>query len=126
MHFLPIVFHEILTQLYCPHLMNEEMELSYFRYLRPQDWQGRSRVRLPDCWDHTHTRCTKVHYAVKEHGQYRLEKEKGAGGEKTRETGQIKEGYLGATPHFQQSVADEKYFRKVSRVTDEGEKERRQ
>lgn len=47
-------------------------------------------------------------------------------GETTRERGQIKEGYEGATPHFQQSVADEKrYFRKVSRVTDEGEKERR-
>lgn len=67
-----------------------------------------------------------MHYAVKEHGQFRLEKEKRAGGETTRERGQIKEGYEGATPHFQQSVADEKrYFRKVSKVTDEGEKERR-
>lgn len=42
-------------------------------------------LRLPDCWDYTLTHCTDVRYAVKEHGQFRMEKEMGAEGERTRE-----------------------------------------
>lgn len=35
-------------------------------------------LRLPDCWDYILTHCTDVRYAVKEHRQFRMEKEMGA------------------------------------------------
>lgn len=58
---------------------------------------GRVRfgLRLPVFWEHTLTPCIYVCYAAKEHGQFRMEKEKGAEGERTREAdrGQTEEGY---------------------------------
>lgn len=43
------------------------------------------RLRLPDSLYYTLIHCTDVRYAVKEHGQFRMEKEMGAEGERNRE-----------------------------------------
>lgn len=62
------------------------MESSYLMCLRSQGCQGRFGLRLPDCWDYTLTltHCTDVHYARKEHRQFRLVKEKGEGEDKRK------------------------------------------
>lgn len=90
------------------------MESSYLKCLRSQGCQGRFGLRLPDCWDYTLTHCTDVHYARKEQTVPTGEGEGSGGGPE--------DGPQGAIQQVEESAADEeRRFRKVSIVTEEGE-----
>lgn len=42
---LPVVFHEILKKLFCPHLTDEKTESIYLTYVKSQAWKSRIWVQ---------------------------------------------------------------------------------